>query len=161
MSMHPVTLGITAAVAVGVGAVGALALSDLLAPKYGIILRATNNDINGDQWTKIQAVLDRDPPVYEHADRKMLYRIRTFDQGAIVGGQHPGEIAEAQLLEDPKIADLQAAKFSGHAFQIGVGARERSKRIPNSQPNTSHAHLRLNISESREMVKEVDAVLDQ
>jgi hypothetical protein len=159
--MNSATLGITAIVAVVVGALGALALSDLFAPKYGIILRATNNDINEDHWTKIQAVLDRDPPVHEHADRKMLYRIRTFDQGAIVGGEHPGELAEAQLLEDPKIVELETAKFSGHAFQIGVGASERSKRIPKSQLDTSHAHLRLNISESKEMVKEVDAVLNQ
>lgn len=160
--MNKAALGITAiVVAVGVGVVGALALSDLLAPKYGIILRATNNEINKDQWTKIQEVLDRDPPVHEHADRKMLYRIRTFDQGAIVGGEHPEELAEAQLLEDPNITELESTKFSGHAFQIGVGAIERSKRIPISQPSTSHAHLRLNISESREMVKEVDAVLNQ
>ena len=91
--MNTLTLGITAVLAAGAGAVGALALSDLLAPKYGIILRATNSDINEDQWNKIQAVLDKDPPVNEHADRKMLYRIRKFQDGAIVGGEHPGELS--------------------------------------------------------------------
>ncbi len=161
MSVNTFTLGITAVLAAGAGAVGALALSDILAPKYGIILRATNSDINEDQWNKIQAVLDKDPSVNEHADRKMLYRIRKFQDGAIVGGEHPGELAETELLEDPNIADLESKKFNGHAFQIGVGAIERSKRIPRIQPDTSHAHLRLNIKESREMVKEVDAVLNQ
>ena len=43
--MNNIALGIVALAAAGAGAVGALALSDVLTPKYGIIVRATDADI--------------------------------------------------------------------------------------------------------------------
>jgi hypothetical protein len=157
--MNKSTLGIVAVAAVALGAGAALTLSDLLAPKYGIILRVTKADISDDQWTQIQAVLDK-APVTANADaRKKLYRVREFANGSLVGDEDVGELAETQLLEERHLAELQAANFTGHAFQIGVGAMERSQRIPKNGTDTLHAHFRPNIVESKEMVKEVNDVL--
>lgn len=154
--MNNTTLGVVAVVAAGLGAVGALALSDLLAPKYGIILRATDQDINPDKWSEIEKkVLAKDPPKTLNADKRInLYRIRAFKRGVPQGDRDDGEMVETLLLEDRRVPK----GFTGHAFQIGVGAIERSKNIPNT--DSPQTHFRQNLLESKEMVKEVDDVLN-
>ena len=71
-----------------------------------------------------------------------------------------GALPEAQLLEDRQttIDELSKESFTGHAFQIGVGSVERSKRVPKG-PDTPQAHNRKNILESKKMVEEVNPFL--
>ena len=156
------TLVITGVAAAALGAVAAFALCDLLAPKHGIILRATNTDIDSQKWLAIEGVLKR-PSVTQHADsREKLYRVREFNGGVPVGAADEGTLDKTELLEDydATVAELQRPPgFTGHAFQIGVGAMERSKRIPKDGMETPLAHARPNLVESEEMVKAVDGVL--
>ena len=78
-----------------------------------------------------------------------------------MGSADEGALDKTELLEDydGTVAELQSAGFTGHAFQIGVGAKERSKRIPKDGMETPQAHARPNLVESKEMVKAVDDVL--
>ena len=155
--MSNTSVGIVAVAAVAVGAVGTLAISDLLAPRYGIVLRATNQDISPEKWDAIEAVLTKTPPVTPDAEpRANLYRIRTFKDGVPQGDKDDGDMAETELLEDRRVPE----NFTGHAFQIGIGAIQRSKKVPSSAPDMPQAHFRQNLLESKEMVKEVNAVLE-
>ena len=155
--MNNTTLGVVAVAAAGAGAVATLALSDLLTPKYGIILRATDQDISPEKWPAIEAVLARNPPVTPDANARVsLYRIREFKDGVAQGNKDDGEMVETQLLEDRRVPE----HFTGHAFQIGVGAIERSKKVPSQTPEMPQAHFRPNLLESKEMVKEVTAILE-
>jgi hypothetical protein len=154
--MNNIALGIVALAAAGAGAVGALALSDVLTPKYGIIVRATDADISPEKWSAIEAVLAK-PSITADADpRIQLYRIRTFKDGIAQGNNDDGEMVETLLLQDRRVPP----NFTGHAFQIGVGAIQRKKNVPKNGPDMPQAHFHQNLSESKEMVKEVDAVLD-
>jgi len=156
--MNTTTLGIVAVAAAGAGAVAALAISDLLTPKYGIILRATDQDISPEKWDAIQAVLARDPPVTADAEARLkLYRIREFKDGLPQGNKDDGEMIETQLLEDRRVPE----HFTGHAFQIGVGTIQRSKKVPSKAPDMPQAHFRQNLLESKEMVQEVNAILEK
>lgn len=161
--MNKAALGIATA-GIGLAAGLAVGLPCFLEPRYGIILRATNTDIGSQKWTAIDGVLKATSKT-PHADpREKLYRVREFNNGdpVPVGGMDEGTLDKTALLEDydATISDLKTKSFTGHAFQIGVGTKERSKRIPKNEPNTPQAHHRLNILESKEMVKEVDDVLN-
>jgi hypothetical protein len=154
--MKPITLGFTAAAAGLVVGVGAASIADSLKPKYGIILRATNQDIDAQKWGKIKEKLNLPPTIAGADSREMLYRVREFNNGTPVGNTDEGSLPEAELLEDRRVP----TNFTGHAFQIGVGARERSKTIPKSGPGMPQSHSRLNLQESKKMVEDVDGVLD-
>ncbi len=155
MGMNTTTLGITVAAVALVAGVAIGLLPSLLEPNYGIILQASKADISDDKWLQIQAVLDK-APVTPHADsRRMLYRVREYKDGAPVGTVDNGTLPETQLLGEKQVP----ANFTGHAFQIGVGALERSQIIPKNGTNMPQAHFRQNILESKEMVKEVNKVL--
>lgn len=163
--MNKTTLGIATA-GIGLAAGLVVCLPCFLEPRYGIILRATNTDIDSQKWTGIEGVL-KAASLTPHADsRDKLYRIREFDNGNLVpiplGGLPEGTLDKMALLEDydATISNLKTNSFTGHAFQIGVGAMERSKRIPKSGLNMPQAHYRQNILESKEMVKKVDDVLN-
>ena len=169
--MTNTTLGIGALV-VGAAVGLAVALPCWLEPKAAILLRATNADIKDDatansQWGQIERDVLNAKPVTNGADsRKLLYRVRKFKDGAPVGGPpdasgDEGNLPEAQMLEDRAevLVKLKEAQFNGHAFQVGAGGIERSQKIPKGYTDTSHAHGRPNIQESKEMVKQVNAIL--
>jgi hypothetical protein len=168
VDMKPITLGLTAAAAGLVVGIGAASIADLLKPKYGIVLRATNTDIDSQKWTEIVRVL-KAPSETPNADsRDKLFRIREFNEGHLVPVPDPvppdglpeGMLEKSALLEDydATILELENGKFTGHAFQIGVGTVERSKRVPKG-PDTPQAHNRKNILESKKMVEEVNPFL--
>lgn len=165
MDMKPITLGLTAAAAGLVVGIGAASVADSFKPKYGIILRANNTEIDSQKWQEIENVLTA-PSLTPHADsRDKLYRVREFSNGAPVGGDpgsagDEGALPEAQLLEDRQatIDEISKGSFTGHAFQIGVGAIERKKRVPKG-PDTPQAHNRKNILESKKMVEQVNPFL--
>lgn len=160
MGMNNNTLGIkytslllTTVVAAGLGAgIAYIALKDK--SRSGILLRATDQDIASGKWKDIYKILDN--PV----KRQKLYRIAEFNDGTLVGEK--GEMDKELLLEDydETVTELKTLPFTGHAFQIGVGAKESTQRIPN-RPDMSHAHYRPNIKESIDMVKEVNNFLNQ
>lgn len=156
--MNTTTLGITAAAVGLVAGVAIGLLPSLLEPRYGIILQADKNVISDGKWRKIvEDVLNREPPVTAGADsRKKLYRVRAFDPKS-PDSPEVGGLDETLLLGQRHIP----ATFSGHAYQIGIGALERSQLVPNNGTNMPQAHLRLNLQESREMVKEVNDVLNR
>ena len=169
--MNKRTLGIGGLV-VGAAAGLLVALPCFLEPKAAIILRATNADISDDQtensqWKQIEERVLNAASVTPGADsRKLLYRVRKFKDGEPVGepadaNGDEGMLPEAQLLEDrvEVVGILRAARFNGHAFQIGAGGVERSQKIPKGFTGTFHAHGRPNIQESKEMVKEVNDIL--
>lgn len=154
--MNNTTLGIVGVVAVAVGVVGTLALSDLLTPKYGIVIHATAQDISDDKWSKILEKMKL-PSKTPHADpRDKLYRVADFKDGKEIDGSEKGSLPDVELLDDRQVP----ANFSGHAFQIGIGAIERSKTIPNGS-DMPQGHFRQNLLESKEMVKDVNNVLDE
>ena len=157
--MTTTTLGITlvaAGVAVGT-AVGILIC--VLEPNYGIVVRATPQDIDDHHWDKVKAVLSRPPVIHEADTRDKLYRIREYKQDGTVN--ETGSLADAQLLEERQTVINGLPKgFVGHVFQIGVGAMQRTQRIPSAGVLTPHAHYQQNILESKEMVKEVNDALN-
>ena len=154
--MNSSTLGVSA-FAVGVlVAAGTVVVLDLVAPKYGIIIRATDSDISPDKWTDIETKVLNIPSTNANADpRDMLYRVGKFVDGKQIGPDS-GKMDESLLLEDRRVP----GNFTGHAFQIGVGAKEKSQKIP-SVTKMPQAHFRPNITESQEMVKEVNDILGQ
>jgi hypothetical protein len=154
--MNNTALGIVAVAAAGVGAVGALALSDALTPRYGIIVHATDADISPEKWSAIEAVLAKTSVTPDADPRTQLYRIRAFKDGIAQGDKDDGQMVETLLIEDRRVPP----NFTGHAFQIGVGALQRSEKIPKSGPDMPQAHFHQNLRESKQMVKEVNAVLD-
>ena len=156
MGMNKSTLITTAVVATVV--VGFILY--VLQPSYGIILRATNTDITPQKWTAIKGVLDAHSVTPGADSREKLYRVREFNGGVPVGLADEGTLDKVELLEDYDLtlADLKSAGFTGHAFQIGVGNIERSKRVPKG-PDTPLAHHRLNILESQKMVEAVNPYL--
>ena len=160
--MTKVAVGTIAVVGVAIGAVAALALSDLLTPKYGIILRATDADVSPEKWAEIEKVLALPPKTPEADPRIKLYRIRLYKNGVAQPNKDgedkdDGDMPESELVEDRRVP----TNFTGHAFQIGIGAIQRTKRVPDSAPASPQAHFRQNLLESKEMVKEVNAILDQ
>ena len=156
MNNNTLGIGIVGLVALAAGVVGTLVLSDLLTPKYGIVLRATNQDISDDKWGKILEKMKL-PPRTPNADpRDALYRVADFKAGKKIEGSEKGSLPDAELLDDRRVPE----NFSGHAFQIGIGAVERKKTIPKG-PDMPQGHFRQNLLESKEMVKDVDEVLDE
>jgi hypothetical protein len=152
--MNATAVGITAGV-VGLAAGLAVALPCFLQPNYGIIVQADKSVISDAKWTKIEDVLKR-APVTPGADaRNMLYRVRAFDPH-LPPSPDVGDLPATLLLGQPDVP----ATFSGHAYQIGIGALERTQQLPTNGLKMPQAHLRLNLLESKEMVKEVNDVLN-
>jgi hypothetical protein len=148
--------------AAAVGAAIALGLYDLLAPKYGIILHASDQDINSDKWKEIVRVLNLHSTTPDADSRDKLYRVHRFEGNGPVDGDDEGTLPEEELLLEKRdiIASLPKG-FVGHAFQIGVGGKEMSKEIPEgtNMSRMPTAHFRPNMKESKVMVKEVEDAL--
>ena len=153
--MNNTTLGGTALV-VGLAAGTVIGLLPCwLQPRYGIVLQADKNVISDAKWTKIQDVLSRAPVIAGADSRDKLYRLRDFDPN-LPPSPEVGSLPDTELLGQLNVP----ANFTGHAYQIGIGAVERSQLVPVNGPSMPQAHLHLNLQESQEMVKEVNDVLN-
>jgi hypothetical protein len=152
--MNTTAVVITAGV-VGLAAGLAVALPCFLEPKYGIILQADKSVISDAKWKNIEDVLNR-VSITPGADaRNTLYRVRAFDPH-LPPSPDVGDLPATLLLGQPDVPPT----FSGHAYQIGIGALERAQQVPTNGPSMPQAHLHLNLLESKEMVKEVNDVLN-
>lgn len=132
---------------------------------YGIILQIATPP---PQWGEIQDVL-RSSPMYAGTDRDLLYRIRRFATGTEQPTPSPGpqnidagNLPEDQLLfdHDKTVERLKKSQFTGYAFQIGVGGKESYKKLPKQIPNMPQGRGKVNMRESREMVEEIDDILN-
>ena len=126
-------------------------------PKNGIVILPVNGAEQKnfeDKWAVI------DPILKKHPDE--LYYIQDYLNGK-PSGDPLGKLPPI-LLEQSKndFQSLVNPLFSGHAFQIGVGLSKAQTSVSfiGTLDHASHLHLNRNISESVELVKEVDKVLD-
>lgn len=176
------TLGILAVSLVALGGIATIALEknkiEILAQtgsggsddaKYGIIIQ---DDLTPAQWTAVYNVVNG-TAAYSAANRKELYRIGHFIKGKEVPPSPPdphsdpndldsGHLPVNQLLGDKdKIIQNLPIDFTGYAFQIGVGGKDSFQRFPITAPSMPQAHGKINMRESKEMVEEVNDVLNQ
>jgi hypothetical protein len=130
---------------------------------YGIILQLADADDPGNEsWKKIDDVL-KATPTYLNTSRSSVYRVRRFNEGVPDGSEDDGKLSKEHLLFDQdaltKDLDKDHRKFSGYAFQIGVG-RIQSYDTLGSKVTMPQGRVKLNeIRESRKMVEEINNIL--
>ncbi len=129
-----------------------------------------HKNITPDQWEKVKAVLTQNSQA-DVVPREQLYTIRKYDgQGGYtsLGGTLP----DAYLLDNAM--DYEYDHFTGHAIQIGIGVKKdfeaitdggttatrAAKPLASPGPNTMHAHYQNQISESQDMVEQIDKILN-
>ncbi len=126
-------------------------------PKTGIVILPVDGAEQRrfeDKWPDIEPILRNHP--------NDLYYIQDYSKGYPTGkplGSLPPILLEQSKTDFQRLVN---PRFSGHAFQIGVGLSKANTAVSfiGSLNHASHLHLNKNIKESAELVKEVDKVLN-
>jgi hypothetical protein len=152
LSMKNKLLGI--GVACGLGSVAFLLSA---CPKNGIVILPVNGAQQQhfeNKWAVIKPILN--------TRRDELFYIQYYSEGKPSGdplGSLPPILLEQSKTDFERLVD---PRFSGHAFQIGVGLSKAKTSVSfiGTLDHASHLHLIKNIAESAELVKAVNKELD-
>jgi hypothetical protein len=129
---------------------------------HALLLRGKDDQNLKDKWRQILTdVLNKPTDTAGADDRKTLFRVRKYTSDPDQPWADYGTLDEAFIMEDINTINQEAAQnhFTGYAIQIGLGAVDDYRSIPQSTPAMPQAHYRQNIIESQKMVDKVNEIL--